>query len=46
MKILADWRNLTTTVRVSQLSMTASKTPETRGEVQADVVLEAIVSAR
>ena len=46
MKILAGWRNLTTTVRVSQLSMTASKTPQTSGEVQADVVLEAIVSAK
>jgi len=46
MKILAGWRNLPTTVRVSQLSMTASKTPQTSGEVQADVVLEAIISAR
>ena len=46
MKILAAWRNLTTTVRVSQLSMTASRTPQTRGEIQADVVLEAIVSTR
>jgi hypothetical protein len=46
MKILAAWRNLHTTVRVSQLSMTASKNPQTSGEIQADVVLEAIVSAR
>ena len=46
LRILAGWRNLTTTVRVSQLSITASKTPQTSGEVQADVVLEAIVTAR
>ena len=44
MKILAAWRNLATTVRVSQLSMTASRAPQVRGEVQADVVLEAIVA--
>jgi len=46
MKILAGWRNLHTTVRVSQLSMTTSRNPQTRGEIQADVVLEAIVSTR
>ena len=46
MKILAAWRNLHTTVRVAQLSMTASKNPQTSGEIQADVVLEAIVSAK
>jgi len=46
LRILAGWRNLTTTVRVSQLSITASRTPQTSGEVQADVVLEAIVTAR
>ena len=45
MKILAAWRNLHTTVRVSQLSMTASRSPRTLGEIQADVVVEAIVSA-
>ena len=45
MKILAGWRNMTTTVRVSQLDMTASRTPQTRGEILANVTLEAIVSA-
>ena len=46
LRILAGWRNLYTTVRVSQLSMSASRNPQVRGEIQADVVLEAIVSAR
>ena len=44
MKILAAWRNLTTTVRVSQLSMSASRNPQTMGEIQADVVVEAIIA--
>ena len=44
MKILAGWRNLPITVRVSQLSMTASRNPQTSGEIQADVVLEAIIA--
>jgi hypothetical protein len=42
-KVLAKWRNLTTTVRVSAMSITASRTPETRGEVQVDITVEAIV---
>ena len=46
LKILAGWRNLQTTVRVSALSMTASKTPQTSGEILADVTVEAIVSAK
>ncbi len=46
MRVLAKWRNIPVTVRVSTLSVTASKTPETRGEVQADVTVEAIVSAK
>ena len=44
MRVLADWRNLPITARVAAMTVTASKTPETRGEVQADVTVEAIVS--
>jgi hypothetical protein len=43
MRVLASWRALPVTVRVSNLTVTASKTPETRGEIQADVSVEAIV---
>jgi hypothetical protein len=43
MRVLAAWRALPVTVRVSNLTVTASKTPETRGEIQADVSVEAIV---
>lgn len=46
LRVLADWRNLPITVRVSAMALTASKTPETRGEIQADVSVEAIVSVR
>ena len=46
LRVLADWRNLDTTVRVSAMNMTASKTPETRGEVEVDVTVEAIVSGK
>ena len=46
MRILAAWRNLHTTVRVSELSISASRTPQTSGEVLADIVLEAIIGAR
>jgi hypothetical protein len=42
-QILAHWRNLRTTVRVAGMTVTASRTPETRGEVQVDVIMEAIV---
>ena len=42
--VLAQWRNLPTTVRVSAMNVTASRTPETRGEVQVEVTVEAIVS--
>ena len=44
MKILAGWRNLPITVRVSQLSVTTPRNPQMMGEIQADVVLEAIVT--
>jgi hypothetical protein len=43
-QVLAKWRNLLTTVRVSAMTVTASRTPETRGEVQVDITVEAIVS--
>ena len=43
-QVLAKWRNLPTTVRVASLNVTGSKTPETQGEVQVDVTVEAIVS--
>jgi hypothetical protein len=43
-QMLAEWRNLYTTVRVSALRVTASKTPEMRGEVEVNVSVEAIVS--
>ena len=43
MKVLAGWRNLPITVRVSQLSVTTPRNPQV-GEIQADVVLEAIVT--
>jgi hypothetical protein len=43
-KILAEWRKLSTTVRVAGMTLTASRTPETRSEVQIDVTMEAIVS--
>jgi hypothetical protein len=46
MRILASWRNLYTTVRVSELSIQIPRNPQVRGEIQADVVVEAIVSAR
>jgi hypothetical protein len=45
-RVLAEWRNLVTTVRVSGMTVTASRTPETRGEVQVDVTVEAIVGQR
>jgi len=44
MNILAAWRNVDVTVRVSALSMMASRTPQVRGEIQADVTLEAIIA--
>ena len=46
MEILAGWRNLHTTARVAELSMSSSRTPQPqiRGEIQADVVLEAIIA--
>ena len=44
MKVLAGWRNLPITVRVSQLSVTTPRNPQMMGEIQADVVLEAIVT--
>ena len=43
-RILAAWRNVEVTVRVSALSMMASRTPQMHGEIQADVTLEAIVN--
>ena len=43
-QILAAWRKLHTTVRVSTMTVTASRTPETRGEVQAELTVEAIVA--
>lgn len=46
MQVLANWRNLPVTVRVANMTLTASKTPETRGEIQADVSIEAIVSGK
>ncbi|MDR2528154.1 MAG: hypothetical protein LBD04_03925 [Synergistaceae bacterium] len=45
-QLLAQWRNLQTTVRVAALSITASRTPETNGEIQADVTVEAVVKAK
>jgi hypothetical protein len=42
-RVLANWRNLLTTVRVSEMTVTASRTPETRGEVQVDITVEAII---
>ncbi|MDR1621073.1 MAG: hypothetical protein LBS00_01720 [Synergistaceae bacterium] len=42
-RVLANWRNLLTTVRVSAMGVTASRTPETRGEVQVDITVEAII---
>jgi hypothetical protein len=42
-RVLANWRNLLTTVRVSAMTVSASGTPETRGEVQVDVTVEAII---
>ena len=48
MRVLAGWRNLPITVRVSQLSMTPPAStpanPRVSGEIRADVVLEAIVA--
>jgi hypothetical protein len=46
MQVLAKWRALPVTVRVAGLTVTASKTPETQGEIQADVSVEAIVSKK
>ena len=50
MRVLAAWRNLPTTVRVSSLSLTPDKpagsSEETPGWVQADVTVEAIVAPR
>jgi hypothetical protein len=46
MRVLANWRALPITVRVAGLTVTASKTPETQGEIQADVSVEAIVSRK
>ena len=43
-QVLAQWRNLPTTVRVAAMNVTASRTPEMRGEVQVDVTVEAIVA--
>jgi len=43
-RILAAWRNVEVTVRVSALSMMASRNPQMYGEIQADVTLEAIVN--
>ena len=44
-QILAAWRRLETTVRVSTMSVMASRrAPETRGEVEVDLTLEAIVA--
>ena len=45
-QLLAKWRDLSTTVRVSALSITASRTPETNGEIQADVTVEAVIKAK
>jgi hypothetical protein len=42
-QVLAKWRDLLTTVRVSAMTVTASRTPETRGEVQVDITVEAII---
>jgi hypothetical protein len=42
-RVLANWRNLLTTVRVAAMGLTASRTPETRGEVQVDITVEAII---
>lgn len=44
MRVLADWRRLPITVRVSSMNIKSSRTPETQGEVEADVTLEAIIS--
>jgi hypothetical protein len=45
-RVLANWRNLETTVRVAGMTVTASRTPETRGEVQVDVTVEAIIGKK
>jgi hypothetical protein len=42
-QVLAKWRNLLTTVRVSAMTVTASRTPETQGEVQVNITVEAII---
>jgi len=44
MKILAGWRNLPISVSVSQFSMTAPRDSQVLGEIQADVVVEAIIA--
>jgi hypothetical protein len=44
MRMLAAWRNLDITVRVSSLSVAASRSPQIHGEIQADVILEAIIA--
>jgi len=44
MRILAAWRNLNTTVRVAQLSVSISGNPPVLGEIQASVTLEAIIN--
>lgn len=46
LQVLAKWRNLDVTVRVSAFTVTASKNPETRGEVQAEVTVETIISGK
>ncbi len=50
MQVLAEWRNLPTTVRVANLSLVASNPPasagKARGYVQADVTVEAIVGSQ
>jgi hypothetical protein len=44
MQVLAGWRNTPTTVRVSTFSVASSRSSAERGEIEATVTVEAIVS--
>jgi hypothetical protein len=44
MQVLADWRNTPTTMRVSAFSLASPRIPGPRGEIEANVTVEAIVS--
>jgi hypothetical protein len=46
MQVLAGWRNTPTTVRVSTFSVASPRSGSVRGEIEANVTVEAIVSAQ